>query len=37
MWMKAPWATVLPNKEKKKDKVDYTTSVARMCHPTDEV
>ena len=37
MGMKAPQATLLPNKEKKKDKEDYTTSVAKMCRETDVV
>ena len=35
--MKSPQVTLLPNMEKNKDKEDYTTSIAKMCHAIDLV
>ena len=35
--MKTPWVTQLPGMVKKKDKEDYTTSVAKICSATDVV
>ena len=35
MGIKAPYATLLPDMVTKKDKENYTTSIAKMCRATD--